>query len=72
MYANPEPLHPTEALGAVAGEEGKKHTLQGAQPALGGRGDGLELQRRCLETRQREGGGMLPGQTPGRRTEDRR
>lgn len=61
-----------KALGAVAGEEGKKLALQGAKPALGGRGDGLELHWRCLERRRRHGGGMLPGRKPQRRTEDSR
>lgn len=70
LYAKPEPSRPREALGAAVGEVGKKPTLQGAEPALGGRGDGLELQWRCLERRQRQSGGILPGQKPGGRTEE--
>lgn len=59
------------ALAAVVEGQGKKHPLQEVEPALGGRGDGLKLQLRCLERKQRHAWrGDAARQKPGRRRED--
>lgn len=59
------------ALAAVVEGQGKKHPLQEVELALGGRGDGLKLQLRCLERKQRHAWrGDAARQKPGRRRED--